>query len=116
MKTDIIVPWVYPCLRACLYALALGLLMLIPLHDTQPIAAQAEYDSALQLFRSGSLEKSQQQAEQGYRQFRERDPDLAARFQLLEAEDLLWRGMYEDALRVLSGQSPNHSSPEATIG
>jgi CHAT domain-containing protein/Tfp pilus assembly protein PilF len=109
-------PRVYAWLRACLCAMGMGMIVFIPLQDTRPVGAQDEYDSALRLFRSGSLERSQQQAEQGYRQFRERDPEFAARFQLLEAESMLWRGMYEDTLRVLSVRSPNQSSPEATIG
>jgi CHAT domain-containing protein len=110
------VQYVYFCLRACLCGMALCLLILVPLHDTQPVSAQAEYDSAMQFFRSGSLEMSQLQAEQGYRHFRERDPEMAARFQLLEAEAMLWLGKYEDALRVLSVQIPRQSNPEAVIG
>jgi CHAT domain-containing protein len=110
------VQYAYFCLRACLCGLLLCLLLLVPLHDTQPVGAQAEYDRAMQLFRGGSLEMSQQQAEQGYRKFRERDPEFAARFQLLEAEAMLWRGMYEDALHVLSVQTPMQSGPEAEVG
>lgn len=110
------VQFAYFCLRACLCGMVLCLFMLVPLHDTQSVSAQAAYDSAMQFFRNGSLEMSQQQADQGYRHFRERDPEMAARFQLLEAEAMLWLGKYEDALRVLAVQIPRQSNPEAAIG
>jgi len=79
-------------------------LLLIPLQDTHPGSAQAEYDHAHQLYLHGSLEKSQLEAEQGYKRYLTSDPELAARFQLLEAEAMTWRGMNQDALRLLSAQ------------
>ena len=68
--------------------------------------AQAEYENAEQLFQHGYLDKSEQEAAVGYRRFLSSNPDSAARFQLLEAEIMLWRGMDEQALNVLAIASP----------
>jgi CHAT domain-containing protein len=102
-------------LRSYRYGLAAGLLLLLPLKDTRPISARAEYDQASAHFLHGFLEKSQQEAEQGYRLSQGSSPELAWKFQLLEAEALLWRGMYEDALRVLSVQTFRQSDPETRV-
>jgi CHAT domain-containing protein len=88
-------------LRYLPYALTIVLLLVIPLEDTRPVNAQAEYDHAQQLFVHGSLETSQQEAELGYLRFQHHQPDWASKFQLLEAEVLLRRGMNEEALRIL---------------
>ncbi len=82
--------------------LPLLLVLLLPLKDTRPPSAQTQYDRAMQLFLRGSLAASQQEAESGYQRFRTADRILATKFQLLEAKSMLWRGLYEDALRVLS--------------
>src|ERR1700676_2491566 len=92
-------------LRGYHYGLAAGMLLLLPLKDTRLINAQAQYDRASEHFLHGFLEKSQQEADQGYRLSLPSNPELAWRFQLLEAEAMLRRGMYEDALRVLSAHT-----------
>ncbi len=78
------------------------LLLLIPLKDTRPGGAQAAYSHALKLFQHGRLADSQRDAERGYKQFKFSDPEWAGELQLLEAEAMVWRGMYDDALRVLA--------------
>ena len=93
----------------------LVLLSLIPLTDTHPFSAKTDYDNARQLFLHGYLEKSQQKAQQGYRLSTISKPEWASRFQLLEAETLEWRGMYEEALRVLATQSPTPNSQDEAI-
>lgn len=60
------------------------------------------YDHALRLFQRGSLAESQREASAGFERSRASDPVWATKFQLLEAESMLWRGLYEDALRALS--------------
>jgi CHAT domain-containing protein len=80
---------------------ALILLFLLPIKDTLPGSAQVEYSHAWRLFQQGYLAKSQGEAELAYKQFRISDPRWAAKFQLLEAESMLYRGMYDDSLRVL---------------
>ncbi|MGA2050883.1 MAG: CHAT domain-containing protein [Terracidiphilus sp.] len=95
--------------------LLLLLLLAIPLEDTQPGGLQKQYDYALRLFQRGYLENSQYEAEQGYRQFKVPDPTAAVRFQLLEAESMLFRGLYSDALRVLANFLPGQTDPEGTV-
>jgi CHAT domain-containing protein/tetratricopeptide (TPR) repeat protein len=94
---------------------ALVFLLLLPLKDTRPGSIQAQYDRARRLFDRGYLEKSQQEAEAGYRQFQASNPEWAAKFRLLEAENMLFRGMYPDALALLAAYHPGSSNPEATI-
>ena len=102
-------------LRVFHYAFALVLLLLIPLQDTRPGSAQAAYDHAWILFQHGDLARSQQEAEQGARQFQTADPAWASKFQLLEAESMLFRGMYDDALRLLASYHSAPNNPEGTI-
>jgi hypothetical protein len=90
-------------------------LLLLPLEDTRPGGIQAEYDHAWKLFQQGDLTKSQQIAHEGARQFRIADPAWASKFQLLEAESLLFRGMYEEALRLLDAVYPASDNPEGII-
>jgi CHAT domain-containing protein/Flp pilus assembly protein TadD len=86
------------------------LLLLIPLEDTLPGGAGSAYDYAVQLFQCSDLTKSQREAELGSWQFQASSPEWAARFQLLQAETLVRRGMYTDALRLLAGfhTDPDH--------
>ena len=98
----------FPC------AWALVLLLLVPLKDARPGGAQAEYDHAWILFQHGDLARSQQEAEQGARRFQIADPAVASKFQLLEAEAMVWRGMYENALRVLAAY-PASNNPEGAV-
>ena len=78
------------------------LLLFAPLEDTRPISAKAVYDHAWQLFLRGDLERSQEEAEQGFRRFQSSQPDYASKFLLLEANAMVWRGMYQDALNTLA--------------
>ena len=94
---------------------AVLLLLLTPLQDTHPRGAQAEYEEARLLFQRGYLEMSQQQADIGLRRFQSSDPKWAAKFQLLEAESMLFRGMYPDSLRLLTTYRPSSSDPEGAI-
>ena len=96
-------------------ACVLLLLLLLPLEDTRPGGIQAEYDHAWKLFQQGDLTKSQQIAHEGARQFQIADPAWASKFQLLEAESMLFRGMYGDALRLLGAVYPASDNPEGII-
>jgi CHAT domain-containing protein len=53
------------------------------------------------LFEQGYLAKSQEEAERGSKEFRRHSSYWASRFQLLAAESMLYRGMYDDVLREL---------------
>jgi CHAT domain-containing protein len=79
----------------------LALLVVIPIADTRRGSVQAAYDHARRLFLIGDLINSEKEAETGYERFLHSDPGWAPKFQLLEAEALVARGMYNDALRVL---------------
>lgn len=89
-----------------------------PLHDTRPGAAQAAYDYAEQLFIHGRLAQCQQEAAGDVKQFRISAPVWAERFKLLQAQAQLWRGLYVDALRTLSGvlpADPNETAQKLAI-
>jgi CHAT domain-containing protein/Tfp pilus assembly protein PilF len=96
-------------------AWALALLLLIPISDTGSDGVQVAYDHAHQLFLHGDLIRSQQEAERGYRRFLNSNREWAAKFQLLEAQALIWRGMNEDALRVLATKPSIFQDKEAII-
>ncbi len=49
----------------------------------------------------GNLKKSQEEAHRGYQRFRDSSPEWAWRFRILEAESLLWQGMYAVALATV---------------
>ncbi len=91
------------------------LLALTPLKDTRPVSAPARYEQATQLFQHGHLEESQQQAEIGFRQFGTSSPEWADKFRILEAESLLFRGMFPDALGLLAAYQPGSNDPEGKI-
>ncbi|HEX4756613.1 MAG TPA: hypothetical protein VH308_01485, partial [Terracidiphilus sp.] len=94
------------------YLFLLIVLLLIPIHDKLAGGAQAEYNHAWRLFQQGYLARSQQEAELGYKQFLISNPPWATRFQLLEAESMLQRGMYDAALGVLGAYRDFGSEPE----
>jgi len=74
-------------------AWALLFLLLVWIEDTHPISFQAEYDRARLLFERGYLEKSQQEANLGFISTQDSDSQWAAKFRLLKAESMLFRGM-----------------------
>src|SRR6185437_868599 len=78
------------------------LLFLLPFEDTRQQTAQATYDHALHLLQQGDLVKGQQETTLGFQRFRSSNPIWAAKFELLLAEFLLYRGMYDSALDLLS--------------
>jgi CHAT domain-containing protein len=96
-------------------AWALALLFVIPIADTRPASVQAMYDHADELFLHGDLINTQQEAEQGYRRFRDSNREWAAKFQLLEAQALVWRGKNEEALQVLAARPVIFNSQEEII-
>jgi len=96
-------------------AWALVLLLLIPLHDAPLPNPQEEYERARLLFLHGYLEKSQLAADKGYKQYIDSGPEWAAKFQLLEAEAMAWRGMNANALSLLAEQPSLQNSSEAVL-
>lgn len=90
-------------------------MLLISLQGARPGSTFAQYERIHQLFVHGYLEKCQSEAEREYRRSEHFDPVLARKFQLLEAEAMLWRGLNEDAYKVLSLSSSVRSDPEDTV-
>ena len=90
-------------------------MLLNSIEDTRPGRAQDEYQYAVRIYHRGELKKGQQVAEQGFRQFRFSDPDWAAKFQLLQAEIMVRRGMYDDALNLLADYHPDSNHTEESI-
>lgn len=93
---------------------AIIFLFLLFLKDTRHGEAEAEYNHAWKLFQQGRLTDSQREANQGSRQFQAANPEWASRFQLLEAENLVWRGKYDDAMQILAAY-PNFNDNEESV-
>jgi CHAT domain-containing protein/tetratricopeptide (TPR) repeat protein len=73
------------------------------------------YDHAWKLLQQGRLANSQQEGEEDYNHFRISRPEWAAKFRLLEAEAMVRRGMYNDALVLLASYHPDSNHLEETI-
>jgi CHAT domain-containing protein len=58
----------------------------------------------MQTFRHGDMAAAASQAEEGYRRFHGASDEWAWRFRNLQANALIWRGMYEQALSLLTAQ------------
>ena len=97
------------------FLLAFLLLLLIPLQEARTSTPQESYEHARQLFLHGYLEKSQREAELGYKRLASHHSTWASKFQLLEAEAMVWRGMYENALGILGSASLAISDPADKI-
>jgi CHAT domain-containing protein/Tfp pilus assembly protein PilF len=94
---------------------ALLLLLFLPIQDARPASASAAYGSALQLFLRGQLEACQDEATQGYSRFQTTNPMWAAKFRLLEAKAMLYRGLYGDTVAVLAPHAPTADPIDETI-
>ncbi len=97
------------------YAWAVVFLFLIPIKDTRPGAAEVAYEHARQLFLRGSLEKSQLEAAQGYARYHDTNPESGPKFQLLEAEIMVRRGLGEDAMHLLALLPHPRDNPDLII-
>ena len=67
---------------------------------------QATFEHARQAFVHGDLARSQKEAEAGVERFKTSSPEWAWKFRILAAEAMLWRGMYQEALKQLSSGPP----------
>lgn len=76
---------------------------------------QAVFDHARQMFVHGYLSKSQQEAEAGVKRFKNTSPEWEWKFRILEAEALLWRGMYQEALRELQASPAPPKTAEFSL-
>jgi tetratricopeptide (TPR) repeat protein len=94
---------------------AVFLLLFISIEDSNPNRASTFYDYTMHIYRLGNLAKSQQEAEEGFWQFRVSNPDWAAKFELLQAEIMVQRGMFNDALFLLADYHTDNSHPEEIV-
>jgi CHAT domain-containing protein/tetratricopeptide (TPR) repeat protein len=76
-------------------------LLLLPLWDTRSTNPLVEYGRVRQLFLHGYLEQSQTASDRDYARALSTDPIWASQFQLLEADSMVWRGLYGPALKIL---------------
>jgi CHAT domain-containing protein len=80
----------------------LPLIILFRVQDTRAGGAQTAYSYDRQLLVRGQLAQCQLEAELGYQRYRLVDLDWAAKFRLLEAEVMLWRGLSDGTMNILS--------------
>jgi len=71
---------------------------------------QTLYEHARSAFIQGDLIGSQQEAARLYQRFQHRDAHWAWKFRILEAESMLWRGMYPDVLQVMNTEPQERSA------
>jgi CHAT domain-containing protein len=103
-------------LRVLQFVCGLALLLaLIPLRDSYAVDPAAEYHEVRQLYFHGQLEKTQQRAERDDRRFASGVPEWGAKFRLIEAEIMVRRGQYDEALRLLAGFSPSPQYPDEIV-
>ena len=76
---------------------------------------QALFDHAYKAFLHGESKQSQDEAAQGYLQFRSADPEWASKFLILEAKAILARGQFEDVLKLLKSQPLPFDRPDLQI-
>src|ERR1022692_125307 len=69
---------------------------------SRPDNPQVAFDRAYKSFLHGNLKQSQDQADQKCERFKASSPEWAWKFRTLEAESLLWRGMYAQVLTTLN--------------
>lgn len=67
---------------------------------------QVALEHAYKAFLHGDLKQSQEEADRGYQRFRTSSSVWVWKFRILEANSLLWRGMYQQVLTLL-GSPPN---------
>lgn len=91
------------------------MLLLLPLSDTERGNPQIGFERARQQFLHGHLEESEIEANRGFRRFADSNPEWASRFRLLEAESMVWRGMYDGALRILASSSLGFKSADDEV-
>jgi CHAT domain-containing protein len=65
---------------------------------------QAAWSHARQAFEHGDLARAQREAESGYLHFRRSDAVWAWKFEILDAEALLWQGHSKEALTLLASE------------
>jgi CHAT domain-containing protein/Tfp pilus assembly protein PilF len=76
---------------------------------------QSSFEHAYRAFLQGELKRSQEDADRQYQRLRSSNPEWAWKFRILEAESLLWRGMYAQALALLDSAPLQPESKDSRI-
>jgi CHAT domain-containing protein len=93
----------------------LVLVPLLPLKDAIYDDPFADFTRAKTLFLSGHLEACQLKSAHAAEHLAAYNPEWADRFRVLEAEAMVWRGVFEDALGVLAIPPARPRDPETTV-
>ena len=100
--------------RRLLRLVAACALLAASLNCRRAQSPQSELAHARNTFIHGDLAASRKEARSGYDRYRSSSPATAWRFRLLEAESLLWSGMFDESLQLLnSPEIPN--DPEIQV-
>jgi CHAT domain-containing protein/Flp pilus assembly protein TadD len=76
---------------------------------------QAAFERTYKTFLQGDLKRSQEDADREYQHLRNSDPEWAWKFRILEAESLLWRGMYAEVLTLLNSPPTRPDNKDSLI-
>ena len=76
---------------------------------------QAVFDHAYKTFVRGDLKQSQAEAHQGSERFRDSSAEWSWKFRILEANSLLWQGMYEQALATVDSPPTRPDNKDSLI-
>jgi len=76
---------------------------------------QTAFDHAVATFRQGNVAAATDEAESGYREFHTLSAEWAWKFRLLEATGLVWRGMNDQVLSLLTSETSSLPSGELRI-
>ena len=73
------------------------------------------FERDYQSFVHGDLAQSQDQAHRDCERFQKSNPEWAWKFRILEAQSLIWRGMYQEVLQLLVSGMMNPPADKSTI-
>ena len=76
---------------------------------------QAAFDRIYRTFLQGDLIRAQREAEQESQRLLDSSPEWSWKFKTLEAEAMLWRGLYEDVLKLLQSQPIPFKETESAV-
>jgi tetratricopeptide (TPR) repeat protein len=76
---------------------------------------QAAFARIYRIFLQGDLVRAQDEAHRESQHFLNSSPEWSGKFQTLEAEVMLWRGLYEDALKLLKSRPIPFGRPDLAI-
>jgi CHAT domain-containing protein len=82
---------------------------------SRPERPQVAFDHAYKSFLHGDLQQTQAEAHAECRRLRDSSPEWAWKFRILEAESLLWRGMYGQVLTLLDSPPTRPDNRDSTI-